>query len=148
MEINSEILNPKLYEKIAKEYQKNLNKNTLNYNKNNDTICDNINELKSYFFILNNFKNLSQNNQKLLNIANEKFVILEDFNKDYSNKTSNKKTVGLTYCECLTKSIICITKILKCFSYDLTLFNQTIFDYLLELIVVFTQMFGVCKYRK
>jgi hypothetical protein len=148
MELNSEILNPKLYEKMAKEYQKNLNKNTLNFENNKTEICKNLDTLNSCFVKLKSFNFLSQTNKNYLNLIAKKFETIEDFCLKFFDYNLQKNTSNSDYCQCLTNGISSMVNTLKYFCFDISIFTQEIYLCLIELIEIFSKMYGVCKYRK
>ena len=142
MEYNDEILCPELYEKMAKEYQKNLNTKTpKNYSENLFSFFDNLNNNINF---LNNIKNLSNGNKNYL------LQINKTFKKINLNYNFNNKKINTNYCECLTNSINTCTNCIKeiCSQNIISKDISTILNSLLSIIENLSNMYGICKYRK
>ena len=146
---NDELLNPSVFEKMAKEYALNMNKNfkfikintntelkhkteeSLNYILQN--LTSNINNLSSY-----NLKNCYKKNLDRIK------EILNAYNLNGTNCTTNKN-----YCECLNKVIhLCTDAILNIRELNNFLIDEDLTTNIIEIIKICTNMFGVCKYRK
>lgn len=154
MEYNDEKLNPKIFEKMAQEYNLKLKKNIEFVEKERDNekkeeIIKNINKYH---------KNIENNIKILEKYSKNKSQKLSDIFSIYSNTIknilieNNQKYFYSNYCnninEIIHNCVSSIDTLLLLDKYQNDFDINCAINYLCKLILQATDMFGICKFRQ
>lgn len=146
MEYNDNLLCPELYEKMAKEYTKNIHEKSLKQDTNILTkLFPFFDILNNNLKFLNNLKSISPKNKQYLAIINTAF---DDIKKSVENFEFSNQIIKSNYCECLTNSICSCANCIKEISgsnHSKKILN--ILNMLSCIIKNLSYMYGICKYR-
>lgn len=154
MEYNDEKLNPKIFEKMAQEYNLKLKKNIEFVEKERDDekkeeIIKNINKYH---------KNIENNIKILEKYSKNKSQKLSDIFSIYSNTIknilieNNQKYFYSNYCnninEIIHNCVSSIDTLLLLDKYQNDFDINCAINYLCKIILQATDMFGICKFRQ